>query len=184
VTHGRGSGRARQARGALRRLTGISVPVGGIQWEYREADADVAARIVSFLEDRRVLYVPSEAELPKHAISSVLEIRRFLTHELGAVADRPDIADTIRALRAAARKFLDTIGPYVEQHPSGNVRDWHGTPEWTLNQALGELRGIYGVHIALLVERYGLAIEPDLATILPIDQDDADDWFYGRFSPG
>jgi hypothetical protein len=148
-------------------LTGVSVPIGGLQWEYREADADVAARIVSFLEDRRVLYVPSEAEIPRHAIDSVLEIRRFLTHELGAVTDRPAVADTIRALRAAARKFLDTVGPDLEQHPHGGIWEWRGTPEWTLNQALGELRGVYGIHIAL-----------------PADQDDADDWFFDRFPRG
>ena len=179
-----GMGSSRQARYRFPRLTGISVPVGGLQWEYRVADSEVAARLVSFLEDRRVLYVPSEAEIPRHAIDSVLEIRRFLTHELGAVTDRPAIADNIRALRAAARKFLETVSPYVEQHPHDGIWNWRGTPEWILNQALGELRGVYGVHIALLAERYGLAIEPDLATILPAEQDDAEDWFFDRFRPG
>ena len=170
-----------RAQRAIRRLTGISAPIGGLQWQYRESDRDVAARVVSYLEDRRVLYVPSEAELPAHAISSVLEIRRFLTGELGAVTDRPAIADTLRALRAAARKFLDTVGPFIDQPLKDTVGTWHGTPEWTLNQALGEMRGVYGVHIALLAERYGLSVEPDLASILPADRDDADDWFFDQF---
>lgn len=72
----------------MRRLTGISAPLGGLQWEYHEPDRDVAARVVSYLEDRRVLYVACEAEVPSDAVDSVLEIRRYLTGELGSVTDR------------------------------------------------------------------------------------------------
>lgn len=173
-------GRAKQTVRALRRLTGISAPIGGLQWQYREPDRAVAVRVVTYLEDRRVLYAPSDVEIPQYCIDSVLDIRHFLTTELGSVEDHPNIADTLRALRAAARKFLDTVGPYAEQHRNQAIWAWQGTPDWVFNQALGELRGVYGVHLALLAERYDIRIESDLATILPTDQDDSDDWFFTR----
>jgi hypothetical protein len=43
----------------------------------------VARRVISYLEDRRVLYNPTELEVPQHCIQSVLDIRHFLSHELG-----------------------------------------------------------------------------------------------------
>jgi hypothetical protein len=47
-------------------------------------------------------------------------------------------------------------------------RHWPtGLQDWTLNQAIGELRGVFGVHLALVAARYGVDVEEDLATILP-----------------
>ena len=53
-------------------LTGISCPVFGLQWSPTEADCVVARRMIRFLEDRRVLYVPYDVEnrLLLHAIDS------------------------------------------------------------------------------------------------------------------
>lgn len=41
----------------------------------------------------------------------------------------------------------------------------------TLKSALGELRGIVGIHIALMAARYGLDVQGDLAAILPAEVD-------------
>jgi hypothetical protein len=40
------------------------------------------------------------------------------------------------------------------------------------NQALGELRGVFGIYIGLLATKYGLDIEDSLASILPESKDD------------
>jgi len=47
-----------------KRLTGISTPFGGVSWVAPEAEVAVARRVIRFLEDRRVLYNPSELEQP------------------------------------------------------------------------------------------------------------------------
>lgn len=65
-----------------RRLTGVTSPFFGVSWNPSEAEVTTARRVISFLEDRRVLYRPTEMEVPEHCIQSVLEIRRFLTVEL------------------------------------------------------------------------------------------------------
>src|SRR6266496_4058984 len=88
------------------RLTGLSTPVGGASWEYRETDAHLARRAVTFLEDRRVLYTPSECEVPQHCVVSVLEIRRHLTALLAEVNGHQPLDGQLRAIRAAGRKFL------------------------------------------------------------------------------
>ena len=39
---------------------------------------------------------------------------------------------------------------------------------WEFNGAVGELRGVFGVHIARIAVAHGLDIEDDLATIIPV----------------
>ncbi|MDE2346796.1 MAG: hypothetical protein KGL13_10065, partial [Gammaproteobacteria bacterium] len=57
------------------RLTGISSPIFGVSWKPPETERSVAKRVIAFLEDRRVLYSPSEMEVPDHCVESVLDIR-------------------------------------------------------------------------------------------------------------
>jgi hypothetical protein len=42
------------------------------------------------------------------------------------------------------------------------------------NGALGELCGVFGVHLAQLAAQYGLDIEDDLASILPAGEESSD----------
>lgn len=159
----------------LSRISGFSVPIFGIQWTPSEANRTIAKRVLSFLEDRRVLYVPSEMEVPYHGVESVLRIREFLTAEIGRLADEGQLDQSLRSMRAACRKFLTAVGP--EDGPI--VR--HGFDRghfasWEFNQALGELRGVFGIHIAILAATHGLDVEQGLATIIPgVDAETAAD---------
>lgn len=55
------------------RLTGISTPFGGASWEPAELEIAGARRVIAFLEDRRVLYEPSEMEVLYRIFVSLLE---------------------------------------------------------------------------------------------------------------
>jgi len=157
-----------------KRVTGFSTPFGGLSWTAPEAEVLVARRVVRFLEDRRVLYNPSELEEPRHCVQSVIEIRQFLTDELGHLPTG-DLAAQLGALRSACRKFLDSL-----EWPEGRpMRLPHGVlhggfDEWVFVSALGELRGVAGVLVAELATKYHLDVEDGLASILPADPD-ADD---------
>ena len=154
-----------------KRLTGISTPFGGVSWVAPEAEVAVARRVIRFLEDRHVLYNPSELEQPLHCVDSVIEIRRFLTAELGNLPE-DDLAAQLGALRTACRKFLDSLR-------SGDGRPlrvphgmFHGGfDEWVFVTALGELRGVAGVIVAELATKYDLDVENALASILPAEPD-------------
>jgi hypothetical protein len=109
-------------------------------------------------------------EDPRHCIESVIEIRQFLTAELSNLSGDEELVQNLRAMRAACRKFLDTVQESDGRRGfAGHFRS--GSDSWIFNSALGELRGVIGIHIAALAAQHGLDIEGDLATILPATDD-------------
>ncbi len=85
----------KQGEAALKRLTDvhdIHVPLcpallsefNGMKFAYSHTiTRQYMLASAAFLEDRRVLYAPDSLEVPSHCVESVLEIRRFLSAELG-----------------------------------------------------------------------------------------------------
>ncbi len=150
-----------------RRVTGFSCPIFGASWTPGQAKVTAARRVLVCLEDRRVLFTPMGAESPGHCVHSVLDIRHFLTSELGQLGDKDDdLAPHLRAMRASCRKFLSSAGE-LDRGTGGFREAFYGCNEWASNQSLGELRGAFGVHIAILSAKFGIDIEDDLAAILP-----------------
>lgn len=147
----------------MRRLTGISAFGFGAEWQPPDSEFQHMREVLHFLEDRRVLYNPTWAESPDHCVQSVLQIREFLTAQLPNFSDQ-DTVDSLRAMRAACRKFISATeepGLLHNAFHSGHWANWH------FLAALGELRGVIGIHIAKLAAKYKIDIEDDLAVILP-----------------
>ncbi|MBK7144302.1 MAG: hypothetical protein IPH76_03505 [Xanthomonadales bacterium] len=147
------------------RLTGISCPIFGVSWNPPESARAVAARLIAFLEDRRVLYNAGELESPDHCAQSVIQIRHFLTGEIGKLDSADPLNAPLRAMRSACRKFLDVT--HAEEHR--RVHPFHrgDYAGWVFTSGLGEMRGVFGLHLAQLAAQYGLDVEDDLAVILP-----------------
>lgn len=153
------------------RITGFSVPVFGVSWSPQEPEIAVARRVVTFLEDRRVLYNPYDLEVADQCVHSIVEIRGFLTNEIGRLAAGSNLAEHLRGIRAACRKFLNELGAggprIVRPHR------W-GPYEPGFFMELGELRATIGFHIAAIAVMHGLDIEGELADTLPT-YDERDD---------
>ncbi|HZD71404.1 MAG TPA: DUF6650 family protein [Actinomycetes bacterium] len=154
------------------RMTGISTPIFGLSWNPPTSDVAVARRVIAYLEDRRVLYEPAEVEVPRYCVASVLEMRQFLTDLLGVGGIAQELENSLRAMRAACRKFLDDLGVVNGRLHDWEARRWRGSygtglDDYILNQALGTLRGVVGVHVGQMAVRYGIDVEDRLASILP-----------------
>jgi hypothetical protein len=144
-----------------RRITGFSTPVFGVSWSPPETKRDVVRKLVGFLEDRRALYTDYVMEYGPWVERSVLEMRAELTNVLKACPEDKELTEPIRAMRAACRKFLDRMGG-----PGSRQRQFYPNDALTW-QALGEMRGVFGLHLARLCAAYGVDVEPELATIFP-----------------
>jgi hypothetical protein len=150
----------------INRVTGLSVPIFGIQWNPKELEVEKARRVIAFLEDKRVLYKPDSMEVPEHCVDSVLDIRRFLTNEISNLKSDTELSKNLRAMRAACRKFLDSISE-EEREIVRYARQQGHWASWKFYNDLGIMRGVFSVHITQIAVSYGLDVEDELAVILP-----------------
>jgi hypothetical protein len=150
-----------------KRITGFSVPVFGVSWNPPEPEVAVARRIIALLEDRRVLFNPYVLEVADHCVHSVLDIRRSLTEEIGRLSDKSKLAEHLRSIRAACRKFLDNM--HLD-NTSPRILHPHrpGPFDSMFFIYLGELRASIGLHIAAIAVMYGIDVEGELARTLPM----------------
>jgi uncharacterized protein DUF6650 len=155
------------------RLTGISFPIGGIQWNTAPGDKDIAIRVLNYLEDRRLLYVDRDVERASYAVVSALHLRAQLTNEINSARPGRTLEQSLRRIRAACRKFVDRGGPRGHNFRPGRENEPHEADPFGL--ALGDLRTTIGFEIALIASKFELDIPDELATILPLTDDDGDD---------
>src|SRR6266540_6001009 len=136
-----------------------------LNWVKVAGDDEVARRVIIMLEDRRLLFGPRHAEDEMECVRSAEQIRRELTRELAEARPGASLASSLRAIRAACRRF---------HHP----RPWEPDP---MAAALGELRSLVGLHVAAIAGEYSLEVEDGLSRILPpvVDADDDPAWLPG-----
>lgn len=89
-----------------------------------------------------------------------------LPHELGHGSLASDFVAGLRAMRAACRKLLDTIEHDGERVLAFGFSRGHYA-SWVFLPALGELRGVFGTHLARIAALHGLDVEVPLSSILP-----------------
>jgi uncharacterized protein DUF6650 len=166
-------------RGTKRRLTGLTLPTvlgtggGGATWAAEPGEKELAASILRYLEDRRVLYNPYDAESPRACAESVREVRGHL-RDVIEQCHTSELRDPLRAIQAACRQFL-TEAETVAGSNGRIVTSLLGGPSsWLFNQALGSFRAHVGVSVAVIIKTFDVAIDEHLAKILPppLDGDD------------
>ncbi|MGH3500951.1 MAG: DUF6650 family protein [Nocardioidaceae bacterium] len=164
------------------RVTGINLPWFGVQWEkVKDVDRNTATAVISFLEDRRLLFGDRHGGDEVQCLRSAFDIRHFLTTQM-----EKDIGDGLRsmlgAMRGTCRKFIEAAGPNAR-----NFRRRPGRgPSSSFSLALGDLRSSMGFYVATLSDQYKLTVDENLASILPSRPDAEDDdlsWFLGFDNP-
>lgn len=147
-----------------------------VNWQKVPGDKQVSRRVITFLEDRRLLFGVRHSGDELHCVQSANEIRHFLTAQLNEAKAGHSLAQSLRAMRVALRAFVDAAGPDAEYFK------WHDpTQTDTFSRALGELQTLIGLHVAVIADQYGIEVEDDLARILPPTEHGDDDL---SFIPG
>jgi hypothetical protein len=128
--------------------------------EPRESDIDLAGRVLTALEYRRVLFDPSDAESEAYSIESVLQLRTSLQDMLGGL-DRQSL------LAAYLREMVRVCGHFLTRTQQMNDDMWHGFRRRVFEEALAEMRGQFGVLIGQFTAAHGLDVTGDLVRIVP-----------------
>jgi hypothetical protein len=98
-------------------------------------DKEIAKRTITFLENRRVIFGEFRLHVDheEDCLRSANEIRSFLTEQIDA-ARSEELKASLRAMRAAARKFADAAESHLDTISFG--------------KAFGDFRTLMGVQIA------------------------------------
>jgi hypothetical protein len=141
------------------RLTGILTSTGGISWKPPVDERDKARRLLVYLAGQRALHYPYDSEIGTFIVQSILDISERLTREIEALSMDSLLRKILRSIQAACRKFLDE-----NQSPSAG---YGGPYQAQLYCTLGELRALFGIHIARIAFAYDLEVDACLGDILP-----------------
>ena len=152
-----------QGRELIARLVGIATPAGGIDWTPPAQERRKARQVLAYLAEQRVLQDPYDIAISPFVVQSIVDLRGQLRCELENLPTSSVLQEALKATHAACRIFLDE-----NQSP----RSGYGPPyEAQLHTTLGELRTLFGVHIARIACAYDLELDARLQGILPPDPD-------------
>jgi hypothetical protein len=143
-----------------------SLPWFSAHWTQKKSDKKIAKVVIAFLEDRRVLFGQWTGEVPTHSLQSVFGIREFLRGQITSEDMGSDLSNTLKAMQAACRRFIDAAGDNGENF-SRHRRFTGGLTLDAFAIALGDFRATMGFYIAALATQYEIDIHEDLAEILP-----------------
>jgi hypothetical protein len=133
--------------------------MGGISWKPSVDEQDKAQRLLVYLAGQRALHYPYNKEIGTFVTQSILDTSERLTRDIEALSMDSLLRKILQAMQAACRKFLDE-----NQSPSSG----YGWPyEAQLYCTLGELRALFGIHIARIAFTYDLEVDACLEDILP-----------------
>lgn len=154
---------ASKGRELAHRLIGITTPIGGIDWEPPPDEQDRARRVLMHLAEQRALWDPYDVAIAGFVAQAIADLRGQLQCELQGLPTDSVLREGLRAMHAACRQFLEE-----NQSP----RSGYGPPyEAQLHSTLGELRALFGIHIARMACAYDLEVDAHLAGILPPEPD-------------
>jgi hypothetical protein len=147
----------------LSRITGVSVPIFGIQWQPAPLQVKVARDLMRELEDKRVLYRPEAMESAQYCVQSVIDMRQKLTTSMQQVDTDAPLYKQLQKIRRACRGFCDVVGsPKFDAAP-------FPVQSSLLGRELARFRQTVGGAVGAVSIAYGLEVEDELASIIPFN---------------
>jgi hypothetical protein len=127
----------------------------------------LAATLLAFFSDKRVLHDLLEYEVPRYYLHSVQEIRRRITELRPEARDFANLDERMLAMVQACHTFVREAGPLDSEEPL--FRPGNEANVQRIVAALSALRKVFGVHIIQLSALYGLKVDDHMKTLVPAD---------------
>lgn len=143
------------------KLNGISVPIGGISWEYTESGQKGIQEMFYYLESKRLLINPKEMENKEWSEKSAIEIKNKLVDILSRYKYDQNIITIIKRMVDACNEFLDNMQRVeVRGILYKNLQsDWE---DLEYGVAMKKFRKIFRDNIKLLAETYNITFSKEI----------------------
>ena len=143
------------------KLNGISVPIGGISWEYTESGQKGIQEMFYYLESKRLLINPKEMENKEWSEKSAIEIKNKLVDILSRYKYDQNIITIIKQMVDACNEFLDNMQRVeVRGILYKNLQsDWE---DLEYGVAMKKIRKIFRDNIKLLAETYNITFSKEI----------------------
>ena len=143
------------------KLNGISVPIGGISWEYTESGQKGIQEMFYYLESKRLLINPKEMEKKEWSEKSAIEIKNKLVDILSRYKYDQNIITIIKQMVDACNEFLDNMQRVeVRGILYKNLQsDWE---DLEYGVAMKKFRKIFLDNIKLLAETYNITFSKEI----------------------
>lgn len=126
-----------------------------VVFQFLQAPTDhpAARRLLTFMQQRGVLFMPFHSEFPPYVFDSVKEIRTFLTQLQSELDPESPLAIITDSINHACRHFMNTTSVRADFDE--------------IMFGLGALRKVIGLNIGDLVRLYGLTVSGPLYDAIP-----------------
>jgi hypothetical protein len=124
-------------------------------FQFLDAPKDHASakQLLTFMQQRGVLFVSLHDEYPAHVFDSIKEIRTFLTQLQANLDVESSLTVIVDSINHACRHFMNStsVGANIEE----------------LSFGLGALRKVIGLNIGELAKTYDLTVSGSLRDAIP-----------------
>lgn len=143
------------------KITGISVPFGGVSWEYTENEKKGIQNLFYYLESKRVLTNPMDMEIKGWCEQSAIEIKKELVSILSQTDYSKDTVTSIRTMINACNIFLDDM----QKVEITGIIYKNGNGDWEhsgYSSAMKKFRKVFRDNINLLSTAYNLTFSKEI----------------------
>ena len=134
------------------------LPFFGFSWNPSQTEHTTAYQIITFLEDRRILYNNIDLEYPNNCFESVCDIRIYLTGKMEDITPDTNLYNYLIAMRIACRKFSNLQFDYTNKRCRINQNFY---------DELFQLRKTFGTILAQIAVTFSIQL-PEFKLIMQL----------------
>jgi hypothetical protein len=148
----------------LRRISGISTPLGGFEWDNEPSEREIVYEMLQALGNRRLIHVYHGGFEYKAALRSCEIIREDITHALKKLRPESRARIPLEEMRGAVHIFQTVVEERYPPERFSYERDKvEARPDDEVLTTLHALRDFFGERLSLLGSTYGIALPQNLS---------------------
>jgi hypothetical protein len=148
----------------LRRISGISTPLGGLEWDNEPSEREIVYEMLQALGNRRLIRVHHGGFEYKAVLRSCEIIREDITNALKKLRPESGARICLEEMRGAIHIFQTLVEERYPPERFSYDRDGvEARPDDEVLATLYALKDFFGERLSLLGFTYGIALPQDLS---------------------